>query len=88
MNKKDRETVIRIRKIIKAVPLPHNGHGGKTASTLGAISYAEDMRVILPYVNDVLFSLVTGDDEDTERDIEKVEEYIKRRNAEQWKSNR
>jgi CRISPR/Cas system CSM-associated protein Csm4 (group 5 of RAMP superfamily) len=85
MNRTERKRIERIRKILAAVPLPHNGKGGKTASSWGAIAYSEDMRTVLPLINEAILSLTTGLPEyDAELALTNAEAYITQRAREQW----
>ena len=93
MNKTDRECLIRVQNILKAVPF--SSRGAATSTGYGAIMYEQDMRALRPYLIKILegivlqgnLHLVEGEDYwNPKYLLNIIELWIEQRNKDGWQN--
>lgn len=96
MNKKDRERMFRLRDVLSAIPLPHDGSGTQSAKIDGFVGFASDMREIRPCIDKVILGMLSEGVEDLELGwdyhdpdllLDTLEEWIEMRAGQGWENN-
>jgi hypothetical protein len=93
MNDKDRNYLIRLQKILEAVPF--SASGVATTTGYGAVMFEQDMRALRPYVRKAIEGLVMRgnsyleeglDFYNPDQTLDLIEAWIERRKKEGWQN--
>ena len=98
MNKKDIDRLIRLQKLVDAIPFSASGTATQTG--VGAVQYEQDARAFRPVIKGVLFSMVMEhhaadpdsdfelewDFDDPDRLLDAMEQWVRDRKVVNWKN--
>jgi len=97
VNKKDKARVLRLHRLIAAVPFAKIGGGTTSQSVMGLAEYDQDMRAFIPAVCIVLYGIlgegnegwsVGYDYDDPDLVMDAIEQWRDKRKREQWQGAR
>lgn len=93
MKQKDFQRLMRLSRILNAIPLPQAGGGTQSATMSGFVSFSRDWRALGRTFGQALIAIARDDDwqgftdADADTLLIAMEQWVEARSKEQWSSN-
>lgn len=84
MKKIEREILHRMHCLLTAAPLPITGGGTQSASTMGFVSFGQDMAEMRPHLDNAWACFNYGDYEEAKILLSAIESWIEMRRGQNW----
>lgn len=92
MSKREREQLLKLYELMGKIPFPHMGGGTQSATVIGYVGYAKDMREVYGYFQQTILAIILGKEWDgfTHANADTLlcalERWIDTRATQQWEA--